>query len=463
MQSHNDKLYKIITILFVCFFVITSTLTSTKVFAQSVSHGNLAISGVERAALEKELKDLEEESAKIQKELEGKKGERKGLEGELSLINSKISQSKNKIKQTSTTIKKLGVDIVVKEDKIKTLGQRINKNIEYISDSLSQMRKMDDIRAVVAFSKDETFSEVFKDLGSYKAVQARLSENMDGLKTNKKFVEVEKEILLDKKDETEALKRKQEQDKKEEEGRSHEKKQLISLTKQQEKDYEKVLAEKKKKAGEIKTRLFSFAGGSTAAIPFGTAVTHAEMAEKNTGVPAAFVLAILTQESALGANVGRCYLTNSQTGAGVNIKSGQSYTNVMKPTRDVPPFLDIVSVMGGDPYKTAISCPIAGVAGWGGAMGPAQFIASTWKTVSSRVAGITGTSNPWNARDSIVGSATYLSDLNASSSYLSQIKAACRYYGSGGSNCSYGRQVMSRVVKIQADIDYLKQYGAERQ
>ena len=445
-----------ITVGILMFFICLSFSNFT--FAQSGP-----VTGEERTRLEAELRQLEEESAKIQKELEGKKGQRKSLEGELSIINLKISESRNKISKTQTTIKKIATDIKVKENKIEILGSRIEKNKSFIAESLREIKKLDDVRAVIAFSGDESFDEVFRGFGEYRSIQSELANNVEGLKTNKKFVEVEKEDLLDKKDETEALRRKQEQDKREEESRQKEKKEIISITKQEEKDFEKVLAEKKKKAEGRKTRLFSFAGGSTAAIPFGTAVAHAELAQAQTGIPAAFVLAILTQESALGANVGRCYLTNAETGAGVNIKSGQTYKNVMKPSRDVPPFLEIVSAMGGDPYKTAISCPIAGVAGWGGAMGPAQFIASTWKEVTSRVASITGSSNPWNAKDSIVGSAVYLAKIGGSSSYLSQIKAACRYYGSGGSNCSYGRQVMSRVAKIQADIDYLKQYGAERQ
>lgn len=436
------------------FLLLISFGISTAVFAQELSQA-------ERAVLEAELKNLQAEADKLQKDLDNKVGERKTLEVELSTINTRISQSQNKIKQTATQIKKIAGDITVKEHKIKTLSERISKNKEYISTSLQDMRKLDDIRAVIAFSKDENFNDVFQDLGDYKAVQGRLSENLDGLKTNKKFIEVEKEVLLDKKDETEALKRKQEQDKKEEELRSREKKDLISVTKQQEKDYQKVLAEKQKKVTEIKARLFSFAGGQTAAIPFATALQHAELAQANTGTPAAFVLAILTQESALGANVGKCYLTDTTTGAGINSKN-VVMKNTMKPTRDVQPFISITAALGMDWKKTVVSCPIAGVAGWGGAMGPAQFIASTWQTVATRVAAITGSSNPWSAKDSIVASATYLSDLGANNTYLSQIKAACRYYGTGGSNCSYGRQVMSRVAKIQADIDYIKQYGSAK-
>lgn len=426
---------------------------SIPVFAQT---SNLALSSTERAQLENELRLLEEESIKIQNELNGKVGERKTLEGDLKTINLKIAESKNKISKTATTIKKLAVDINQKQSSIETLEERIDTNKEYISKSLAEMRKLDDIRAVIAFSDDSGFDQVYKDFGDYKAVQGRLTENLDGLVTNKKFIEVEKETLLDKKEETEALKKKQERDKKEEEARSKEKKELISVTKQQEKDYEKVLAEKKKKAAEIKARLFSFAGGQTAAIPFETALQHANLASGRTGVPAAFILAILTQESALGANVGKCYLTDTATGAGVNTRNNAVMSKVMKPTRDVVPFQTITSALGLDWQKTIVSCPIAGVAGWGGAMGPAQFIPSTWQTVAKRVAAITGSSNPWDAKDSIIASATYLADLGAGSSYSSQIRAACKYYGTGGSNCSYGNQVMAKMSKIQADIDYLK-------
>jgi membrane-bound lytic murein transglycosylase B len=450
------------------FFISSAFLWTSGVYAidvnrcESLSNSKNDISQEERSFLLECQRHYEEESIKIEKELDGKKGERKTLENELTVITAKVNQSKNRIAQTATQIKKISGDIKQKEKKIDTLNDKINKNKIYLTESLSEMRKLDDIRAVIALSKDETFSEVFEGVGEYKAVQGRLTENMDGLKTNKKFIEVEKEVLLDKKDETEALKRKQEEDKKEEERRSKEKKELITITKQQEKDFQKVLDEKKKKVAEIKAKLFSFAGGQTAAIPFETALQHAELAQAQTGVPAAFVLAILTQESALGANVGKCFLTDTVTGAGVNTKNNAVMSKVMKPGRDVQPFIDITSSLGMDWKKTIVSCPIVGVSGWGGAMGPAQFIASTWKLVASRVQTITGSSNPWNARDAIVASATYLRDLNASSSYLSQIKAACRYYGTGGSNCSYGRQVMSRVSRIQSDIDYIKQYGTAK-
>src|SRR5262249_1918529 len=151
--------------------------------------------------------------------------------------------------------------------------------------------------------------------------------------------------------------------------------------------------------------------------------------------------AILTQESNLGANVGQCYLKDPETGAGVGKNTGVSFPNVMNPTRDVPVFLEITKGLGINAYQTAVSCPIAGAGGWGGAVGPAQFIPSTWKLFAARLENLLGyEANPWAPRDAFMASGMYLSDLGAvGDSASAQMKAACKYYGTGGSSCYYGQ------------------------
>ena len=137
-------------------------------------------------------------------------------------------------------------------------------------------------------------------------------------------------------------------------------------------------------------------------------------------------MAILTQESNLGANVGKCYLTDAATGAGVNISTGKVWSNLMKASRDVQPFLDITNALSFNAFKTVVSCPIAGAGGYGGAMGPAQFIASTWALFEDRLKTALGHfANPWAPQDAFTASAMYLSDLGASgTSYTAEIRAA---------------------------------------
>ena len=60
----------------------------------------------------------------------------------------------------------------------------------------------------------------------------------------------------------------------------------------------------------------------------------------------AFLLAIISQESAIGKNVGQCVLTDTTTGNGKKISTGAATIRVMKPTRDVQPFLQITAAVG---------------------------------------------------------------------------------------------------------------------
>jgi hypothetical protein len=52
-----------------------------------------------------------------------------------------------------------------------------------------------------------------------------------------------------------------------------------------------------------------------------------------------------------------------------------------------------------------------------------------------------------------MASGLYLSDLGAGlGTYSGEIAAACKYYGSGGTSCTYGTQVMARAANIQINM-----------
>jgi membrane-bound lytic murein transglycosylase B len=217
------------------------------------------------------------------------------------------------------------------------------------------------------------------------------------------------------------------------------------------------VAQKQARAVEIKAALFSLR--DSAAIPFGQALQYANVAYQKTGVRPAFLLAILTQESALGANVGSCYVTNQQTGDGINIKKNIAVLGVMSPTRDVPPFLRILAAIGGDISRTPVSCPMS--YGWGGAMGPSQFIPSTWILLDDRIAsavGISGMPDPWNPQHAFMASALYLADLGAAQGgYTAERTAACKYYsgkacGYATGNTAYGNSVIAHANTIQTTM-----------
>lgn len=443
--------------------VISTTLVVVFVFGLSF-HNAQAITPEEQDAIWRaELAQTEADIAKWQSILNSTKANTKSLQQEAATLNAKIKEAQATIKKKNIAIEQLGVDIQKRVKKINDLENKIEKGHESLAQLLRQTNQIDQtsLPEVVLGNKD--ISDFFSDVDSFQMINRSLKELFEQIRDTKNLTEKEKEALDKKKDQELDTKASIEAQKKQVEANEKEKQYLITVNKTQEKTYTQVIADRQAKANEIRAKLFKLAGGG-AAIPFGTALTYAQSASAKTGVSPAFVLAILTQESSLGANVGKCYVTDLNSGTGTNVAGTKTFKNVMKSPRDTVPFIEILNKLGYSSEKTVVSCPIAGVAGYGGAMGPAQFIPSTWKIFEDRLKDALGhEANPWLPEDAFTASAMYLGDLGAGSgTYSGEIKAACKYYGSGGTTCSYGRSVMKFKDGIQADIEYLQQYGVSR-
>jgi membrane-bound lytic murein transglycosylase B len=423
-----------------------------------------AISQEEQEAIWRaELAQTEQDIAKWQGILDSTKANTASLQQEAAQLNAKIKQAQAFIKQRNISIAKLDISIKEKAKTIVSLENKIEKGHESLAQLLRKTNEIDEFSLPEVMLGNKDISEFFSDIDNFQTIKKSLAELFVEIRNTKDLTEKEKIALAKQQDQQLDQKAAMAIEQKRVQTDEQQKQYLIQINKTQEKTYAQVIAERQAKAAEIKAKLFKLAGGS-AAIPFGTALTYAEAASAKTGVSPAFLLAILTQESNLGANVGKCYLTDATTGAGVNVDSGKTWPNLMKPSRDIQPFLEITNKLGFNAFKTVVSCPIASAGGYGGAMGPAQFIASTWKIFENRLSDIFGReASPWNAEDAFMASALYLGDLGAKSgTYSGEIKAACKYYGSGGTTCVYGRNVMKLKESIKSDIDYLLQYGVSR-
>jgi hypothetical protein len=227
---------------------------------------------------------------------------------------------------------------------------------------------------------------------------------------------------------------------------------LLKATKGKESVYQAQLKDSKTQAAAIKTRLYQLLQTSQQ-INFGEAVTIAKWASGQTGVRVPFLLAVITQESSLGRNVGTC---NRQ-----GDPPGKSWRVVMKPDRDQQPFLSITAALGRNPDTTPVSCPMHDASGnqvgWGGAMGPAQFIPSTWLGYENKISVITGkTADPWDIRDAFLAAAIKLA-ADGGTSEGGEWTAAMRYF-SGTTNPAYsfyGDNVVAQTAKYESDINQL--------
>lgn len=421
------------------------------VFLIPLAHAQLTPQ--ERIQKEAELKQVEAEAAQAQKQLVDAQSQSASISRDIAVLTARIKAAALDIKAKNLLIQTLGTDIANKQTHIEELEARIAKGKQTLADLLRKTNEVDDKSLPQIILSESSVSGFFKDIDDFQSVQSGLGNLFEQLRSDQEETAVEKEALDQRRAKEVDARYTIQQQQKNIQTDEAQKKQLLTISKGNEKSYNTLLSQKQAKAAQIRAELFSLSGAQ--AIPFGDAYNYATQVFQKTGVPQNLLLAILTQETNLGKNVGTCYLTNTSDGSGINTRTNALVANVMKPTRDVQPFIAITSGLGLDYRTTVVSCPQS--IGYGGGMGPAQFIASTWTLIEDRIEQAIGggKANPWKPFDAFTASGIYLMDLGANStSYSSQRNAACRYYSGRacgavtGSN-SYGNSVMALADRIQ--------------
>jgi len=448
----------VIVFIFIFSFIFVTDNVNANIDCLTINANSPA---ADKAVCQKELANIEAELAQLLKQQEAQKKNTGTLSGDVKFLNSQIAALKTKVKARSLAIAQLKASISEKVSTIGTLNEKIEAQHQSLSQLLKKTNEFDDGNLVHLLFSTKTLSAFYDDLESYSSLKEAIKLSVDEIKGVKTLTEAEKKELEKKQDaETDAKVELETAQKKTTQAEA-EKKKLLSISQNKEAEYQKLAAEKKAKADRIRAALFSLAG-TNQKIEFGTALKYANEAKALLGIDPAFLLAIFRQESNLGSNVGQCYVTDPVTGGGIGANTGSDQPRIMHPTRDVPPFLAITERLGLDYKTTRVSCWIKDIRngspfGWGGAMGPAQFIPSTWKGFETRLRNLLGyEANPWAAHDAFMASAMYLTDLGAvGTSTAAQHRAACRYYGSGGATCAYSNSVMKFKNQYQADIDLL--------
>ena len=400
-----------------------------------------ALSPEERAELERQLADVEQQIAANKTELTKKQGERQSLERDVAVLDGQIKAAKLAIKQRDLAIKKLTDGITDKEAAIRTLDGKVADGQESVAQMLRRTREIDDI-SIAELALGGSISDLFTEVDEFETVQKALDAAFKQMAAARADLASRKEALLGQQEEEQDLKQLQVLQQKSLQQSEGEKKTLVGFAKGQESEYQKMIATQTKTATEIRAKLFNLR--DSGAIPFGKAYEYAKEASAKTDVRPALILGILAEESNLGENVG--------TG---------SWRVDMHPTRDQPVFAQICAELGLNPDDMKVSKKPW--YGWGGAMGPAQFIPSTWVQYKDRIANITGNSppNPWDSRTAIYATALLMMDNGADKQTRAAERLAALRYFAGWNNATkrayafYGDEVMELADKYEQQINVL--------
>src|SRR3989344_3941590 len=345
----------------------------------------------ERKVLETQLAELESQITQYEKTIASYKKQGSTLKSEIDRLNAQVAKLNLQIRAITLSLSRLNEEISATQSKIGVTESDIDQNKEAIGKLLQDLYEREDTGLIEVMLANPRLSVQRSDVQALKAYQDSQRQAIQKTRSDKDN--------------------------------------LLQVTKGQEAKYQAILKETQKTAAEIRSRIFRLLGGGE--LPFGEAVKFAQFAERATGVRAALILAVLTQESSIngviGANLGRCYYDTAWSnpeGRWMGASQAASFEEIMKE-------------LGLNPKTTPVSCPINRDGSYGGAMGPAQFMPRTWWDAQAqtgyknRVSAVTGGSpaSPFNNADAFTATALYLKDAGAANATLSKERiAAAKYY-----------------------------------
>ena len=395
-----------------------------------------------RARLEQELAIIEQDIAQKRGVLSEKQKERTSLERDIAILDDQIAIAQQQIRHRDITLSKIRDDIGDKQVAIAELDKKVGRSAASLAQILRRTREIDDT-SLTELVLSGSLTDFFGDVDDFERVERALDLSFDEMATLRVDLSARKVALEGKQSEEEQLRRLQVLERQAIEKKEKEKQQILTVTKGEEKTYQTLIADRERQAAQIRSALFGLRDST--AISFGVAYQYAKEASAVTGVRPAVILGILREESNLGENVG--------TG---------NWKVDMHPTRDQPVFAELMRELGLNPDSMPVSKKPS--YGWGGAMGPAQFIPSTWVLYKDRIARISGENppNPWTARTAIFASALLMADNGADAGTRAAERLAALRYFAGWANARkaayafYGDDVMSFADQYQKDIDILE-------
>jgi peptidoglycan hydrolase CwlO-like protein len=396
----------------------------------------------QRAALQAQLVQVQAQIAQNQSSLATEQTQQKTLQNAVNTLNSQITEAQLEIKQRNLTIQELN-DGITQDDA--GIGA-VNTNVSATQTSLAQVmrdtQQLDDT-PLVELALGGTLTDLFQDIDDFDAIKQATADSFTQMAAQKTDLSTRESALQDQQQQQNQLLGLQAAQQASLQSTQAQKQALIAQTKGQESAYQQAITDQQKSVAQIEAALFDLADTNKSE-SFGDMYGYAKEASLATGVEPAFILAILTEESNLGQNVGNC-----------------TYENAMAPIRDIPDYLTIMSQLGLSPDSEKVSCAQS-YGSYGGAMGPAQFIPSTWMIYQSRIASASGQNppNPWDPRTATFATALYMSDLGADAgTAAAEREAALKYlagsHWQGAAYAFYGEAVMNYTTQYQSQINQI--------
>lgn len=412
-------------------------------------------SPAQRSEIESQIIQLEREAGELDATLQQVQGETRNLNNEVKGLDTEIKRREVEIKRLTLAIRKAAIEISQRTHGIGVLTQKIEKGRRGLAASIVVLSTAENDNVLTVLLKHRSLSDFFTSLYNLQKIQSDVQDQLTVFKGDRVTYEREREELLEYQEEQQTLKSLQDVERRFIAQKKLEKDELLRLTRGKEAVFQQLLKSKKRDIATLKSQLFYL---EKTGITAEEAVALADAAARLAGIRTSFLLALLEVET------GKQF-EDGVISVGTNLGTGnwrrdmyECYRQIGKPKTaeaEKTAFFQITDKLGLDPDAMKVSRrPNYGC---GGAMGPAQFLPSTWLTFEARVAGLTGHNppSPWDAGDAFTAAAIFLADAGADSQTSAGEIRAAKTYLSGQPNCAklVCRSYANRIIALARDID----------
>lgn len=348
---------------------------------------------------------------------------------EIDVLTNNIKKQELEIRQLNLAVQKTKLDITDTESQIGVLTEDMERDRTTLAETIVLLDQYDQDSLVTLLLRHRRLSDFFNSVNQIENFQNQMIVTLERIKEEKADLE-DRQVQLEQQNiEQSRLRSLEETQKRALDANKKQKQTVLTSTQQQ-------ITSKKKDLGALKSQLFYL---EQTGVSIDDAVNFAQFAAERAGIRPQFLLALLEVETGRAFQEGQ-FSVGSNLGTGNwNRDMYQCYIDLGKRAsaeRQKAAFFEITEQLNYDPDKMPVSRRPS--YGCGGAMGPAQFLPSTWLLFESRVAASTGHNppDPWKHEDAFTAAAFYLADAGATAKTAPAERRAAKAYISGNPNCS---------------------------
>jgi len=381
-----------------------------------------------------EIEELDKQIEQFQQREASSGEEAKQIDRQIRSIKGKLEKARLELKQTELNM------AAVKEEKEETVGEieqlelRVEEKQAQLKELLRLLFQKEQKSIVLVWLDSGSFSEMMAKRNEIQRVQDESMMVVQELRQKVNDLRVQEEQLEQQENDLGQLTDMLGEQQEDLSAKKSEQAVFLTAKKEEQARYKQKIAAAEAAQKEIEQEIFTLRDAGIK-ISLTEAVDMARYAGQLTGVRPALLLGVLKVESNMGKSVG----------------SGKYPDDMQPASREA--FLRVTAKLGLDPNTAPISARPKSMSGWGGAMGPGQFMPATWEGIEPRVAQLMGKSapNPYELTDAFVATAMLLADKGATSA-AGEYEAVNRYLA--GPNWQrftwYGDRVMAVAKEYEA-------------